>query len=124
MSYRVLHISRRRAIGVTLLPSVALILGACSFGDEARFSGDDSAALGARVYVDGRLIGQLPERFDSTKTGWQEVTLERAVAGGHHSVIFVSRSGDSLRGDFVNDGSTSVTASFSEHKILGTVGNP
>jgi hypothetical protein len=87
------------------------------------FWGDASAA-GARVYVDGALVGRLPGAADSIVVGGAVYrsasgSLEHPFRPGRHSVVFVSRLGDSLSGEFRTRDASSVSVSFFTKTIRG-----
>lgn len=93
------------------------------FPPSISFWGDASAA-GARVYVDGALVGQLPGAADSLVAGGAVYrsaygSLAHPFRPGRHSVVFVSRLGDSLGGEFRTRDASSVSVSFFTKKIQG-----
>ena len=107
-----------------------IILGSVSFvggwliPPSISFWGDSSAA-GARVYVDGAFVGEMPGAADSIvargavyrSAGTR--ALEHSFRRGRHSVVFVSRLGDSLSGEFTTRATPYLSVSFFTKTIRG-----
>jgi hypothetical protein len=109
-----------------ILPSLGPLIGVLALQlihPTVLFSGDASAA-GAQIYVDGARVGQLPGAADSIVAGGSVYRsafrmIEHQFPRGRHSVVFVSRLGDSLSGEFRTRDASSVSVSFFTKKIQG-----
>ena len=107
-----------------------IVLGSVSFvggwlmPPSISFWGDASAA-GARVYVDGAFVGEMPGAADSIVAGGAVYRsagtrpLERSFRRGQHSVVFVSRLGDTLSGEFTTRDASYLSVSFFTKTIRG-----
>jgi hypothetical protein len=105
-------------------PSLAFALGAGVFGcggppaSEIVFSGD-TAARGARIFVDGVEIGVLEREFfsgsDSMMFG---IGFRHGIAVGERRVLALLPSGDSLVSTFQPSSSGSVTVIGAERRIM------
>src|SRR5690349_18645142 len=106
---------RRWVLAVAVFAFVEVVL--LSFTRQSVLFYGDMSAKGASVYVDGDLIGSLPTTADSfaaVGSVYHEMypPLDASVRRGRHSLMFVSRTGDTLTGQFVPKLVSLVSVSF------------